>query len=123
MDTAESSLMEKILQVPKFVRNTVGFPIIAVGIWLTILAIKDIWDVLFGSEYYGTFWDFCGIYLIIKFIGPLIVFLGYYIIDPEDATDIMNDTEFESGSETKSSDSEPTIIDVELEIEESGPID
>jgi len=71
----------------------------------------------------GTFWDFCGVYLIIKFIGPLIAFLGYYIMEPENATNLIDKIELESDSETKSSDSEPTLIDVELEIEESGPID
>ena len=117
MESSDSSTIEKIFRGHKFVRYTVGFPIFALGIWLTILAIRDI---LFMQ---GTFWDFCGVYLIIKFIGPLIAFLGYYIMEPENATNLIDKIELESDSETKSSDSEPTLIDVELEIEESGPID
>ena len=110
--------MEKILQVPIIARYAVGIPLMAIGIGLTISAIIDIWNVLFGSEYYGSFWEFFDDYLIFKFIGPLIAMWGWYIIDPEGSTEAMNDSDSESGSETNSSPSETTnfiIIDVEDE--------
>ena len=123
MDTTKPPLIGKILQVPIIARYAVGIPLMAIGIGLTIFAIKDIWNVLFGSEYYDFFGDFCGVYLIIKLIGPLIFLLGYYIIDPEDATEIMNDSDSEGDSETNSAPSESIIIDVEPQIDESDPID
>lgn len=123
MNTTRPPLMEKILQVPIIARYAAGIPLMAIGIGLTISAIIDIWDVLFGSEYYGSFWEFFDDYLILKFIGPLIAMLGWYIIDPEGATEAMNDADSESGSETHSASSGITnsiIIDVE---DESEPIE
>ena len=58
--------MEKILQVPIIARYAVGIPLMAIGIGLTISAIIDIWNVLFGSEYYGSFWEFFDDYLKVK---------------------------------------------------------
>ena|GEM_PF-6801395 len=99
MDTTKPPLMEKILQVPIIIaRYAVGIPLMAIGIGLTISAIIDIWNVLFGSEYYESFWEFFDDYLIFKFIGPLIAMLGWYIIDPEGATEAMNDSDSEEVS-------------------------
>lgn len=124
MDTTKPPLMEKILQVPIIIaRYVVGIPLMAIGIGLTISAIIDIWNVLFGSEYYESFWEFFDDYLIFKFIGPLIAMLGWYIIDPEGATEAMNDSDSESGSEINSAPSETTNSIIIDEEDESEPID
>ena len=123
MNTTKPPLMEKMLQVPIIARYAVGIPLMAIGIGLTISAIIDIWNVLFGSEYYESFWEFFDDYLIFKFIGPLIAMLGWYIIDPEGATEAMNDSDSESGSETNSAPSETTNSIIIDEEDESEPID
>jgi hypothetical protein len=124
MDTTKPPLMEKILQVPIIIaRYVVGIPLMAIGIGLTISAIIDIWNVLFGSEYYESFWEFFDDYLIFKFIGPLIAMLGWYIIDPEGAIEAMNDSDSESGSETNSAPSETSNSIIIDEEDESEPID
>ena len=124
MDTTKPPLMEKILQGPIIIaRYVVGIPLMAIGIGLTISAFIDIWNVLFGSEYYGSFWEFFDDYLIFKFIGPLIAMLGWYIIDPEGATEAMNDSDPEGGSKTNSAPSETTNSIIIDEEDESEPID